>query len=403
MLFAAPINTDAPIYHWPRATLGLIVGQIVLFVLVVEGAFGPTRDVFQQYALVYGDGLHPVQWVTSNFLHGSLGHLLGNCFFLWGLGLVVEGKLGWLRFLVVFFGIGIVECAIEQACLQGIEGMSFGSSSILFGLLAMALLWAPKNEITFGYLSAIPMLFGAGTFDMPIQWFAILAFAQEVLMAWLHGFQPQSELLHLAGAMIGAGVGWTMLKRGTVDCEGWDLLSLMRGDQPGVVVDSSKKTSSEGAPGKPARKKKTATDLKQAAASREARGLKRIRLALDEGRTLDAFREFQDLRHKLPEWSPPEADLRNLAEALHSQGNWEDAAALMSEYARRYPENAIGIRLTGAALLIEHLSRPQAALKLLQPIPRSTLTPKESAEFERIQRKAYEMVDAGVVEFDRSN
>jgi membrane associated rhomboid family serine protease len=118
MVFAAPINTDAPIYYWPKATLGLIVVLFAVFTVVQSGLAGPPDAVFDRYALQYGDGLHPIQWLTSNFLHAGWQHLLGNVVLLWGLGLVVEGKLGWQWFLAVFLGIGVLECAIEQACLQ---------------------------------------------------------------------------------------------------------------------------------------------------------------------------------------------------------------------------------------------------------------------------------------------
>ncbi len=60
------------------------------------------------WGLTHGEGLHPVQWVTNNFLHGRIFHLVGNMIFLWGFGLVVEGKLGWWRFLLVYMGIGIL-------------------------------------------------------------------------------------------------------------------------------------------------------------------------------------------------------------------------------------------------------------------------------------------------------
>src|SRR5437879_9699033 len=97
-----PWNTDAPIYHFPWATLGLIgVNTAVLGVLI---ASAPDIEWIEPYLLTYGDGLHPVQWVTSAFIHAGIGHLVGNMIFLWAFGLVVEGKLGWWRFLLVYLG-----------------------------------------------------------------------------------------------------------------------------------------------------------------------------------------------------------------------------------------------------------------------------------------------------------
>ncbi len=55
-------------------------------------------------ALQTGNGLHPYQWLTNNFVHADFMHILSNMLFLWSFGLVVEGKLGWLRTLAVYLG-----------------------------------------------------------------------------------------------------------------------------------------------------------------------------------------------------------------------------------------------------------------------------------------------------------
>ncbi|MCA9046891.1 MAG: rhomboid family intramembrane serine protease, partial [Planctomycetaceae bacterium] len=109
------------------------------------------HDLSQQFALSYGNGLTPLQWVTSLFVHGGIIHLLGNMFFLWGFGLIVEGKLGWSRFIPLYLVIGAAESAIEQFAFSQQEGMSFGASSAIFGLMAVSLIWAPRNELSVFY------------------------------------------------------------------------------------------------------------------------------------------------------------------------------------------------------------------------------------------------------------
>ena len=78
MFFFFPYATDAPIYHRPIATIGLIVANILVF-LAVGG--GPTEQNAHLW-LAWGDGLHPLQWVSSNFVHGDFFHLAGNMIFL---------------------------------------------------------------------------------------------------------------------------------------------------------------------------------------------------------------------------------------------------------------------------------------------------------------------------------
>ena len=41
--------------------------------------------------------------------------------FLWGFGLVVEGKLGWWRFLLIYLAIGVTQCAFEQTIMLGYD------------------------------------------------------------------------------------------------------------------------------------------------------------------------------------------------------------------------------------------------------------------------------------------
>ena len=82
-----PYATDAPIYHRPIATIGLIVANILVF-LAIGGSGSESSDPFW---LVFGHGLHPFQWLSCNFVHGDVFHLAGNLIFLWVFGLVVEG------------------------------------------------------------------------------------------------------------------------------------------------------------------------------------------------------------------------------------------------------------------------------------------------------------------------
>ena len=103
-------------------------------------------SLVNQLILQYGT-FKPWQWITSNFMHAGIMHLLGNMFCLWGFGLVVEGKIGWWRFLLVYLGIGITQCGLEQTLmLFADEGGSLGASAIIYGLMAMCMVWAPRMK-----------------------------------------------------------------------------------------------------------------------------------------------------------------------------------------------------------------------------------------------------------------
>ncbi len=291
-----PYSTDAPIYHFPWMTIALIVVNCLTFALT---GMGYNND---GWLLQYGNGLHPLEWVAYNFLHFGIGHLLGNMFFLWAFGIVVEGKLGWWKFLGVYMAIGIVGGFLIQLTMLGYkptfdfgdltEAPSRGSSSwfeptlafaqdndgadepdmapgmdgdpvgnfpagemdpddeepidpkamealnrhlarlhrpgaggaslVVFALLGIVLVWAPKNEI-----SCLWIALGAGTFEMEYVYFCGLKIGVEILGAVLlaPGFEVTSEIAHALGAILGFGVGAAFVKLNWVDCENWDLFA----------------------------------------------------------------------------------------------------------------------------------------------------------------------------------
>lgn len=220
MLFF-PYRTDAPVYHFPFVTIGLIAVNCVAFVALLGSSGGAER-----YILQYGEGLKPLQWITSNFVHGSLMHLAGNMVALWTFGLLVEGKVGPLIFLPMYLGMGFVQCGLEQAAMSGAgHGGSFGASAILFGLMAIAFIWSPKNDVgVAGLIFVRPV-----NFDLPVVVFCGLMFVWEAVQASLVGFSVSTAMLHISGAVIGLVVGVAFVKLNWVDCEGWDLFSVMAG------------------------------------------------------------------------------------------------------------------------------------------------------------------------------
>jgi membrane associated rhomboid family serine protease len=185
------------------------------------------------------DGIHPQQWISSNFIHGDVTHLLGNMVFLWVFGLVVEGKLGWYGFLPLYLGIGVIQCAAEQslAVAFGFQGASYGASAAIYGLMATCLIWAPRNEISFLYWVFVQF----GFFDVSILVLSLLYIGVDLLSAWWNGFALSTATLHLTGALVGLIVGVTLLKAKLVDCEGWDIFNVFFGDPTDVDLDDLRK------------------------------------------------------------------------------------------------------------------------------------------------------------------
>ncbi len=225
-----PYNTDAPLYHLPIATVGLIVLNTALYIAVPSAMvdFDSTASSGTVLSLEYGHGIKPWQWLTSIFMHANPLHLIFNMIALWAFGLVVEGKVGLMPFLGIYLGIGVVQSAIEQLlmCLYGVGG-SLGASAAIFGILGVAIVWAPKNEFEVFYQFGFKM----GTAEIPIMMYGFLQFALEVFNVVMGRFEVSAGVLHLMGFALGIAVGFVWLVRGWVDCEGWDLVTVIKGHE----------------------------------------------------------------------------------------------------------------------------------------------------------------------------
>ena len=220
-MMLVPIGTDAPIYHFPWATIGIMIVNTLMFF----GTLGlvPDLETYERcsFLMLEFDTINPLQWVTSNFMHADIVHLVGNMFFLWGFGLVVEGKLGWWKFLLVYLGIGLLESAFEQITMFLISdgtGGALGASGVIYGIMGMAVIWAPKNEMNcFLWLGVFSRMV-----NVTIVVFGSIYIFLQILGFVMGGFSMSSAALHLTGLAVGLPVGIALLKMDIVDCEGWD-------------------------------------------------------------------------------------------------------------------------------------------------------------------------------------
>ncbi len=255
-----PISTDAPIYHYPIATVGMIAINVVCyFAFCLDNTrpnIVPRNNVaaekieqldeddaeitvdevldliefegttYKHLLAVQFGRVRPWQWVTGNFMHADIMHLIGNMIFLWGFGLIVEGKVGWWRFAGIYLVIGTIYGMVLQlgSLLFSSSAFALGASAAIFGLLALCVIWAPANEFT-----VVMFLVRVFMFDMSILFFGFFFFAKEVVFFGISGFQMSSELLHILGFCAGLPLGIIMVKQGFVDCEGWDIFSYLSG------------------------------------------------------------------------------------------------------------------------------------------------------------------------------
>jgi membrane associated rhomboid family serine protease len=103
-----------------------------------------------------GLGITPIPvWLTmlsSMFMHGGWGHLLGNMLFLWIYGDNIENRLGHSRYLSFYLLCGILASlshvfATSLMTPQNMNVPSLGASGAIAGIMGSYLLLFPRRKI----------------------------------------------------------------------------------------------------------------------------------------------------------------------------------------------------------------------------------------------------------------
>lgn len=142
---------------------------------------------------------NPHTFITSMFMHGSLGHLLGNMIFLFILGGIVEGAIGMRKYLLMYFlaGIfgGIVMFFMTSVGFIDNNVPILGASGAIFGVLAAAAIFKPMYII---YIYFVPM---------PLIVIGLIYTGLQVYYILIGGEAGVANGAHLGGAIIGLIMG----------------------------------------------------------------------------------------------------------------------------------------------------------------------------------------------------
>jgi membrane associated rhomboid family serine protease len=123
--------------------LGLVPGEITSQAVVgTQIPIGPGLA-----CVVDREPVNVLTPLTSMFLHGSWGHLLGNALFLWVFGRNVEDGMGRLRFLVFYVLCGLAAAA-AQVFVNPISPVPMvGASGAISGVLGGYLVLYPRVRV----------------------------------------------------------------------------------------------------------------------------------------------------------------------------------------------------------------------------------------------------------------
>jgi len=141
-----PIQDDQPKYAPSVVTILLIVANALVFFYELS------LDEYSRNFLIMKYGLVPAHFqatalLTSMFLHGGWGHIIGNMLFLWAFGRSLEASMGSAKFLLFYLLCGCAAGLTQDFFSVDSKAPMIGASGAIAGVMGAYVLKFPKARI----------------------------------------------------------------------------------------------------------------------------------------------------------------------------------------------------------------------------------------------------------------
>ena len=133
--------------------------------------------------------------LSAMFMHGGIGHLLGNLLYLWIFGDNVEHRFGLLPFLGLYLASGVAATFAQVFLDPGSVVPNLGASGAISGVLGAYLVLFPRNKVQallFYFIVSVP---------------AVLAIGLWIVMQLVSGWGSLLNASAVGGVAYGAHIG----------------------------------------------------------------------------------------------------------------------------------------------------------------------------------------------------
>jgi membrane associated rhomboid family serine protease len=159
-----------------------------------------SKSFLQQYAFVPVSP-NPISYLTANFLHGGWVHLLGNMWFLWLAGFVLEDAWGYWLYTAFYLIAGAAAIQFYAWTNPGGINACYGASGAVSALMGACLVRFPKMKIEVAWL----LFLRFGSFKARAYWLLPLWLLSEILYGTLYGnVGGVAHWAHVGGFLFGA-------------------------------------------------------------------------------------------------------------------------------------------------------------------------------------------------------
>jgi membrane associated rhomboid family serine protease len=325
--------------------------------------------------------------VTANFLHGGWLHLIGNMWFLWLAGAILEDTWGRLIYPAFYLLAGVLAFQVHALVNAGSFTPTLGASGAIAGLMGAFLVRFPTTKIEMGYL----LFFRFYRFKMAAYWLLPVWLLTEIFYGSMFG--QSSGVAHWAhvggfafGALIAVGVRKTGLEqiaeKGIQDKISWVSHPLlaeageqMERKQLDQAAASLQKLLLEMPDSIDAYRmlQRIYWEKSDLPAQRDAL-MKLLQLEIKANDHEGALQTFQDFRNSGGEKLPAPLWLE-FCRQLETQPEVSRAADEYLELAQAYPTEKQGLlgQMAAGRIYLKRLNRPADALRLYEAAQASSI------------------------------
>jgi membrane associated rhomboid family serine protease len=149
--------------------------------------------------------------ICANFLHGGWLHLIGNMWFLWLTGAILEDTWGRIIYPAFYMVAGILALQVHAMANPGSLVPAIGASGAIAGLMGAFLVRFPTTKIEMGWL----LMFRLYRFKMAAYWLLPMWLLTEVFYGTLFGQNSGvAHWAHIGGFVFGALIALGISKSG---------------------------------------------------------------------------------------------------------------------------------------------------------------------------------------------
>ncbi len=212
-----PIRDHNPSGGKPIITYLLIAVNILVFVYMFLLPENLIDGFINSYALIPAkvtSGHNLMTFITSMFIHGSIGHIAGNMIFLNIFGDNLENRLGHIKYLLFYLVCGLV-ASIAQILVDPTSTIpQIGASGAIAGLMGGYLVLFPQNQIDVFF--SFGRFLSRGTvpaFAMLVYWFVFQMFDGVGSLTSTQELGGVAYFAHIGGFAAGFGIISVFKKR----------------------------------------------------------------------------------------------------------------------------------------------------------------------------------------------